>query len=62
MNPKRNDAVDAEQSRAFIEKARELGCEENLGRLDDALRRIARAGPEPHQAVKRPRKKEPKPE
>jgi hypothetical protein len=36
---------DREQSQAFIEAARELGCEENLGRFDDALRRIGAARP-----------------
>jgi hypothetical protein len=44
MSPKRK-AADAEQSRAFIEAARELGCEENFGRFDDALRRIGAVRP-----------------
>jgi hypothetical protein len=48
---------DAEQSQRFIEAARELGCEEDLGRLDEALRRIANAGAAPRNTVKRPGKK-----
>jgi hypothetical protein len=38
--------ADPEQSARFIEGARELGCEENLSRLGDALRRIAKARPQ----------------
>ncbi len=56
--PKRGEA-DPDQSRRFIEGARELGCEENLGRLDEALRRIAKAGAAPREATKRPRKGSP---
>jgi hypothetical protein len=41
MNAKRK-ADDSEQSRAFIEAARELGCEGNLGRLDEMIRRVAK--------------------
>jgi hypothetical protein len=37
---------DAEQSRRFIEGARDLGCEENLPSLADALRRVAKARPQ----------------
>jgi hypothetical protein len=36
-----------EQRQAFIEAARELGCEENFGRFDDALRRIGSPRPKP---------------
>jgi hypothetical protein len=39
------DPKGSDQSQAFIEAARELGCEENFGRLDDALRRIGTARP-----------------
>jgi hypothetical protein len=39
-----------EQRQAFIDAARELGCEENFGRFDDALRRIGAARPSPDKA------------
>ena len=35
--------ADPEQSRRFIETARELGCDENLDRFDEAVKRIGRA-------------------
>ena len=44
------------QREKFIRMAREAGCEDNLGRLDEALRRIASAGPAPREAAKHPRK------
>lgn len=44
---------DPEQSRRFIEKARELGCDESEERFDKALRIIAK---------QKPRKPEPKQE
>lgn len=40
------------QREKFIRMAREAGCEENLGRLDEALRRIASAGSAPREAAK----------
>jgi hypothetical protein len=36
---------DAEQSRRFIEAARELGCEENFEQFEEALKVIVRAPP-----------------
>ena len=48
--PKRKDGAiseagkaDPEQSQRFIETARQLGCEENLDRFDEAVKRIGRA-------------------
>jgi hypothetical protein len=46
---------DAEQSQRFIEAARELGCEENFARFEDALKRIVRAKSKP-QAPRRPKR------
>jgi hypothetical protein len=46
MSAKREAAAPG-QSQAFIEAARELGCEENFGRFDNALRRIGAARPKP---------------
>lgn len=34
-----------DQGRAFIEKARELGCDEDPARFEETLRRVARAKP-----------------
>ena len=38
----RDDKADPEQFQRFLETARELGCEENFGRFEDALKRILR--------------------
>ena len=43
--------ADPEQSRRFIELARELGCEENFDRLDQALKG-ARVKPGPVPPIK----------
>ena len=51
--PPRGGKADPEQSARFIEGARELGCEENLWRLDEAMRRIAKAKPQPRSATKK---------
>lgn len=48
-----SETGDREQSRAFIEAARGLGCEENLGRLDEMVRRVARLPPQPREAPRR---------
>ncbi len=55
---------DPEQSRRFIEAARELGCDEDLARFQETLRRIARAKPKrepPPEHRTRPEPKEKKP-
>jgi hypothetical protein len=39
---------DPEQSKAFIEKARELGADGPEGEADTLMRRLAKKGPEPH--------------
>ena len=39
------EAKHGDQSQLFIEAARELGREENVGRFDDALRRVGKARP-----------------
>jgi hypothetical protein len=48
---------DPEQYSRFLEAARELGCEENIDRLDDALRRVAKAPPQHRPDHPRPKKK-----
>ncbi len=50
---------DPEQSRRFIETARELGCEENLGRFDDAVKRIGKARRPPQESGKAGKEKKP---
>lgn len=54
--PSEDDWDKLPQREKFIRMAREHGCEENLGRLDEALRRIASAGPAPREAAKHSRK------
>jgi hypothetical protein len=39
---------DREQSRAFIEKAREIGCDENSAAADELIGRLAKMPPKPH--------------
>ena len=41
-------ANDKNQSRAFIEKARELGCDESSTAADELLGRLAKMPPKPH--------------
>lgn len=55
-------ANDPEQSQAFLEAARKLGCEENLGRLDEMIWRVAKLPPQPRPAGKRAKKKDRKPD
>ena len=50
-------AADPDQYRRFLEAARDLGCEENMDRLDGALRRVAKAPPQPRPDHPRPKKK-----
>lgn len=42
--PKRDDP---EQSKAFIEKAREIGADEKKSKADDLMERLAKMKPEP---------------
>lgn len=39
---------DPKQSRAFIEKAREIEADEERSKADDVLERLAKHKPEPH--------------
>ena len=41
-------ADDKNQSRAFIEKAHELGCDENSAAADELIGRLAKMPPKPH--------------
>jgi hypothetical protein len=50
-----NGPADPAQYQRFLEAARELGCEENMGRLDEALRRVAKAPPQPKHDPRRPK-------
>jgi hypothetical protein len=43
------DKVDPEQFQRFLETARELGCEDNLDRFDEAVKRIGKARQKPPQ-------------
>jgi hypothetical protein len=43
---------DAEQSRLFMEKAREIGADEEKSLADDLIRRLAKQKPDPHQPRK----------
>jgi hypothetical protein len=47
---------DEEQSRRFIETARELGCDEDEAAFDEKLRRIATAKPKPKAIERTPRR------
>jgi hypothetical protein len=51
------EPADPDQYARFLEVARELGCEEGIDRLDDALRRVAKAPPQPRPDHPRPKKK-----
>jgi hypothetical protein len=39
---------DKEQSRAFIEKAREVGADEEKSEADEVMKRLAQRSPDPH--------------
>lgn len=43
---------DPEQSRAFIEKAREIGADEESSEADDLMERLAKKPPKPHRGDK----------
>jgi hypothetical protein len=51
-SPAKDDPADPERSARFIETARQLGCEENLDRFDEAVKRIGRARRQPQAAGK----------
>ena len=41
-----NHPKQSKQAKRFIEKARELGCDENEAAFDDRLRKIAKVAPQ----------------
>jgi hypothetical protein len=46
-----------DQSRAFIEKAKEIGADEDTSRADDVMNRMVRTPTTPHKPVaKRPKR------
>jgi hypothetical protein len=47
------EADDKEQSRAFIEKAREIEADEDKSAADDLLGRLAKQPPDPRNGKKR---------
>jgi hypothetical protein len=47
------------QKEKFIDKARELGCDEDEAVFEKRLRKIAKATPPPHKDTKREKKKAP---
>jgi hypothetical protein len=47
MNQTRNRKDDPEQSKAFIEKAREIGADEKHSAADKLMERLAKTKPEP---------------
>ena len=49
------------QSQRFIDKARELGCDEDEAAFDERLRKIAKATPPVPRKDIKPEKKKPRP-
>jgi hypothetical protein len=49
---KKTKRDDAEQSRLFIEKAREIGADEDTSAADKLMEQLAKTLPEPHKAKK----------
>jgi len=47
---KRIPKDDPEQSKAFIEKAKEIGADEEKSKADDLMARLAKMKPEPRKA------------
>jgi len=47
------------QRQTFIDKARELGCDEDEAAFEERLRKIAKATPPPRKDTKREKKKAP---
>ena len=46
--PKRSSPDDKEQSKLFIQKAREIGADEEKSRADELIGRLAKKPPDPH--------------
>jgi hypothetical protein len=46
--PRANKPDDQDQSKAFIEKAREIGADEEKSAADGLIGRLAKKPPEPH--------------
>ncbi len=44
--------LDPDQHRRFLEAARELGCDENVARLGEVVRRAAKLSPERRPAAR----------
>jgi hypothetical protein len=52
MLPKVTSRDDPEQSKAFIEKAREIEADEEHSAADKLMERLAKTKPEPHKTKK----------
>lgn len=50
--PRKFSRDDQEQSRAFIEKAREIGADEKRSAADNLMERLAKTKPEPRKTSK----------
>ncbi len=55
--PQKPKPDDPEQSKRFIETARELGCDEDEAAFDEKLRRIATAKPKPAKSATEERRR-----
>ena len=53
MKQKTQKQDDPEQSKAFIEKAREIEADENHSAADKLMERLAKTPPEPRKPAKR---------
>jgi hypothetical protein len=55
-------ALDREQYQRFLDTAREHGCEENVGRLDEVVRLVAKLSPHrrDQEGDRKPEKTQPK--
>jgi hypothetical protein len=54
MMAKKAQRDDPEQSRAFIEKAKEIGADEKHSAADKLMERLAKTKPEPHSKKEKP--------
>jgi hypothetical protein len=52
MKEKRNKQDDPEQSKAFIEKAKEIGADEKHSDADRLMEKLAKMKPEPRKQTK----------
>ena len=52
----KNPAKDQDQAKAFRKAARELGCDDNEERFQEALRTVAKAKPQPQEPSERKKK------